>query len=314
MSRCLFLASVFLLLAVAACGGGNKHGLRVTVVTGLVPGPEFNFVTTEVISNDPPESGARTLMQDEASAAFGQAYGTGVRVASFSGVSAGEVTARVRLYRTDGSRLIERIVHFNMTTDYELTVFLTRDCVGVMCPSPSGSSALLACLGGQCVDQRCDPNNLSTRAMYCPSVTFCNTASDCGAVASCATQACIGGVCIATGAVSEDGGASSCPSDEWCDPTTGCEPLMYTPTDGGVGRSDASSVVCGTICSVPSQPCTAGAIECPDGAAPYCRALVPTTDFMDGTACGAGGVCQSGACITADGGTASVTDASMDAN
>ena len=302
------LVGASLVLSASACGGDDEKALTVNVVTGLVPLQEFTSVQTDIVSNDDPTMGVRTLDTIEAVARFGDPFARGNVVARFGGTETGDKTVRVRLLTSSGRTLIERSVKFKMTDNYALTVHLTRDCVGVMCPAPGGSSALLACLGGQCVDERCNPEDPVARAMYCPAVTFCNGDADCGAVASCATNVCVSGLCTEQSITT---GENACPSGEYCNPAPvggGCTPNSSAETDGGT-PDGGSSVVCNTVCFVDNNPCVAGYWNCAtDAGVPTCGSLTPVASGTSCTASGSSGACNgAGSCIVADAGVDSGT-------
>ena len=274
------------LVVLAACGKSSQPTLTVTVRTGIVPGPEFNLVTTDIF--DPNDVGNLSLAHSEAQAFFGLPYAAGHTVATFPGVSTGEKMVRVRLYQPNGGLLAEQHVRFTFAQNYSLTVFIDRDCIGVACPG-AGSSALQACLGGSCADPRCNPTDPTTM-QYCPStITYCTAPTDCPAVAACATETCASGRCIA---VQDDSGSAStaCPALEWCnpDPTSGgCAPIPTRTDVTSDGGTTFTPSMCGTVCYENLGPCqTAGYWSCPDGGTPTC---VPFLSAVPGSSCGTDG-------------------------
>lgn len=304
----------FLLLCVcmsSALGCSDDGGtLAVEVRTSLVPGPEFAIVETDILESRAATAGAAALRQASAVASFGEHYVTGKRVAEFEHVGAGELTVRVRLMTPDSRRLLERRVHVSMPegdTAFVLVVHMSRECVDVVCPNEGGDASLSECLGGRCVDPRCNPPEGTE---FCPAELFCNAASDCGATSSCAMAECVDGLCEASAL------EGACSSNEWCDPTTtgGCVPFEMdagtmdagvldatvdaapdaTLVDASVDLSMADSSrpdagpVCGTICVSESDPCRFDAWDCESGT-PVCpgRMQRPT-----GAHCGVGSVCS----------------------
>jgi hypothetical protein len=278
------MLGILLLAGCSADPSGAPVG--VDVVTGLVPGPEFGFVVVEAFEPGQPESGLTRLALVEARAAYGQDFLGGRRVAELR-LPPGEYRIRARLLRPDGSRLVERSVLGTVEpSGRTVTIALTRDCVGVMCPAPGGSAALSECLGGGCTDPRCEPPDPT----FCPEVRFCNRAEDCAPVATCAEQRCIEGLCQTAEL------AGGCPEGQWCDPDLGCRPLGTSQlTDGGVGAPDGG-VVCSTVCVPPGEPCTLGYWRC-DVETPFCE---PIARRDPGYECGAGQVCDAeGQCVAA---------------
>ena len=218
-------------------GCGPKHTtLTINVVTSLVAGPEFTDIDVALLDPNATLGSDVVLSEADTPVTFGQSFAAGRTAAEFFNTPIGDKVVRVQLKRADNTLLVQRRVHFKMTGTYAITVYLTRDCVGVMCPLAGGSAALSECMSAQCVDPRCDPNDPSTRAMYCPAVTFCNSASDCSPVNSCAMETCVEGVCIPAAVT-----PSTCTTESYCNPVTGCTPLMSS-VDGGVDAgSDAAS-------------------------------------------------------------------------
>lgn len=264
---------------VAFCGACSTDSatLQVELITGLVAGPEFAEVQTEVLERCTQSNSDCRVAASTARARLGLDFSHGRPVASFD-LPAGEYRIRVRLARADGALVVERVVALQLLSDTVLPVHVTRDCVGVACPSPFGDAQLSTCLAGQCVDPRCTP----AAPQYCPSIDFCGDASECGAVSACAMPGCEEGVCIAAPVV------NACASDEWCNPDVGagCVPFEVVPNTGPV---------CGSICTLPSEPCLVGYWNCETSAPAFCDDLVGRPV---GLSCGAGRICDAtGECV-----------------
>ncbi len=265
-----FLAVVVALL-LASCSEAAPS-LTVRLVTGLVPGPEFRIVQTTILDAPAEAMNAHVLDGSEAVARFGVDYARGHDVAAFA-MPRGSYRVRVRLLRPNGAFLVERIVSLSLEGNTVLPVHITRDCVGVTCPSPGASAELSTCLEGRCVDPRCTP----TAPEFCPDITFCLNASECGPTATCATQSCSEGLC--TPVTDND----LCRSTEWCNPDVGagCVPLM--PIE------ESTAIVCGTICTVPDAPCRFGYWKCNGDSDPVCEDL---TNRPTGFVCALDRVCD----------------------
>ncbi|MBK8170281.1 MAG: hypothetical protein IPK60_08025 [Sandaracinaceae bacterium] len=305
----------------AACSTSPR--LSVNVATGLVPGPEFAYVVTEVFDPRPAADGAEAIARaPERIAQFGESYSRGRSAAVFDALPLGELTVRVRLLRPDHSLLIERRTRVSFNASFVLTVHLTRDCVSVSCPAPGGSPAFTECLAGECVDPRC---TTITRE-FCPPALFCNDDTACNASAACAAGICADGIC------EEEILADSCGDTQYCNPDEGCEPLVVRDIDAGLldggpldaadddasdssrdggfldGASEASvdaAIVCDTVCVSPDYPCFFGVWDC-SGAAPACA---PTWTKRAGSNCGSGRVCDPyGSCIACEEGAACLFD------
>lgn len=310
VSHCISVALLAVAFALPACSD-DAGTLVVEVRTGLVPGPEFASVETDILESAAATSGAAALRQATAVASFGERYVAGKRVAEFSNVAPGEMTVRVRLMTPDSRRLIERRVRVSMPeteTAFVLVVHMSRECVDVTCPNEGGDASLSECLGGRCVDPRCNP---PAGTEFCPADLFCLNAAECDATAACANAECVDGLCES--AARDD----VCAANEWCDPDPngGCVPfepdagtmdagvadasLDDASMDGGAidatldatlpdsARPDAGPI-CGTICISESDPCRFDAWDCESGTA-VCPGRMQRPA---GAHCGEGSVCS----------------------
>lgn len=263
---------LFTALLLSACSD-ERASLNVEVVTGLVPGIEFRIVQTEVF-----RSGGTPFVLEhaEARANSGAGYASGRRVAAFD-LARGDYRVHVRLLRLDGSFLVDRTVAVTLANDAIVRVHITRDCVGVECPA-DGAAELSTCLAGRCVDPRCSEE----RHEFCPTLTFCGAPAECRATSSCAQRSCVDGICIPSTL------PDACSNDEWCNPDVGAGCLPTVP----VGRD---AFPCGTICTLPDQPCRFGYWTCAEGAEPVCDSLANRPASV---VCAAGRVCDStGECV-----------------
>jgi hypothetical protein len=300
--RTVFFALVAL-LALSACSSSPEHKLDVQIVTGLVGGAEFNRVKTEVFRTRGDSN--YVVTEAEAVAYFGPAYARGVRVASFPALPSGDYTVRVTLVRPNGLKLIEQPLRFMLENDFVARVYLDRGCVGVECPNPGGSAALAACLGGSCVDPRCNPEDPSTLE-YCPS-TLCENDSQCENAAACATSYCASGVCITEPIASGEG---ACAEGEWCNPEATENACQDVPdstlleSDAGV---DGGNALCGRICQGTPTACVTGFFWDCEGGEPVCT---PFIFAPSGTGCGEGECDGRGVCSSSiDGGIDAAVDA-----
>lgn len=230
------LLSVLVLTSCAGRRGGgdgdggpdNPPDLFVDVRTDVRPGYEFAVVRADLIGA---EATGSSRVERPVVVADTTTYLEGARVAQFEDVSRSQVAVRVALLDRMGLPLLEHAAAVQLGwTDRVVTVVLTRDCAGVMCPGVSDDASLVACLGGRCVDPRCSPETPE----HCP--TGCSSDGDCSVEASCATGQCESGTCLR---VEREG---VCSEDEWCHPETGCAKLGAG--DAGAlpdGGTDAAS-------------------------------------------------------------------------
>jgi hypothetical protein len=283
----------FLSLFVFGCSSSASTAeLEVRVVTGIVPGPEFNRIETQILRAD---GRIETVVaRAEAAAHFGLSYSRGMAVATFPDIPKGESVIRVRAYTPQGTRLVEQVLSTRVEGERSVTLYLDRACIAVECPSPGGSAALAACLAGECTDPRCDPSDPATRE-FCPDVRFCNLASDCPAVAECAERSCVDGVCVETPRAEAEGG---CEGGLWCNPAATESACQDVPESTLPVEAPDAGTACGTICFIGGNPCTTGYWSCDDAGAAECVGFVFAPA---GTSCGTGNVCDSqGACVVAD--------------
>lgn len=143
--------------------------------------------------------------------------------------------------------------------------------------------------------------------MYCPAVAFCNAGPECtDAVAACASNACVGGVCTPTQL------PGTC-ALQWCDPSPsgGCmslSPPMDAGVDAGVvdagvvdaaatdlgGETDAGRP-CGMTCIVEGH-CERRHIDCTSF---DCVEDAPGVFFDPGSLCATDSVCSdTGECVS----------------
>ncbi len=244
----------------------DRAELIVEVRTDFVPGAEFTEARVE-LSLTPRLSGSQDLVDREAMLVNDDdgAFLQGVRVAELT-TDPGTRWVFAELLAADGEVVARRAVQVEVTANMAIVVVLTRDCVNVECPAPGGDPALLACLGGQCVDPRCRPGATE----FCPA-SVCGADSDCADIASCAAARCIEGTCYAA---TIDG---ACSGDEWCNPERGCM---------GMEEPMCRRVLCDVAneCEIGLRSCD-GTDECVSAGVAY-----------NGTACTEGTCDGSGAC------------------
>ncbi len=266
-------------LFATSCGDGPGHEVIVDVTTDLVPVIEFIEIRAELSRAAPGEPLERF---DRVPVLVERMNGVGgivseLRVGRLTGIEAGNWWLYVTLYNANGGEVVSRPTILDLSGDGTtgVTVLLTRDCVGVMCPAPGGNPALLACLAGECVDPRCSPQSPE----FCPPPD-CTTNDECEAVVACSTPRCEDNICFVSSL------ADMCGGEEWCHPEVGCLPLdgMITP-DGGMG--------CVRTECLTDNPCELGLTSCDDPT--LCEAA---GNQIMGTPCPDGTCDGSGNCVT----------------
>ncbi|MFK7990002.1 MAG: hypothetical protein AB8I08_28540 [Sandaracinaceae bacterium] len=192
--------------------------MLVQLRTDLVASVEFFQVRTEVGSLDLP------LQQTTGSLGIDDPVGGLYRVAEFS-VPPGEREIRVTLFDRDAEFLARGVLRADIQGTSIVTVTITRDCVGVMCPGAEGNAGDTACLAGRCVDPRCSPETPS----FCPPPR-CATDAECATV-DCVRAACLDGV----GVCFEQPDDTRCARGEMCSAAVGCQPTPCSDTPEGCG-------------------------------------------------------------------------------
>lgn len=165
----------------------------------------------------------------EAVARIGQNFTQGRRVADFVAPPGGPLVVRVRLRDASATLILQRRMQITITNNYVVTIDLDRGCRNVMCPGAGDVVGNTECLGGHCVDPRCNPADEATYE-FCPQVEFCNAVADCTReVSSCAEQVCSEGICV------EAPIENACTSMQYCDPDVGagCTQLPIYDLDAG---------------------------------------------------------------------------------
>lgn len=188
---CRFALALALLTACDA-----TYPVYVDLRTDLVPGAELDSValTVDGAAIDPHVVGEGD-------------YLAGVRVAELGGIAPGTHRIVASLQR-NGEEVIAREVIFEVRVATSVTLVVTRDCRGVVCPADDASAT--ACLGGHCVEPTCTPETPEA----CP-VPECVADVDCPSAVSCASGICAGGACL----FRDDG---ICAPGQVCDGALGC--------------------------------------------------------------------------------------------
>lgn len=249
------LGALLFLCVLGALGCESLPTLTVRVRSGLRAEHELRHVRVRVLDGSVPcdTEGERTSAGRSVDASEQERLRDGsLTVAEVRDLPRGIYTVHVLARRPgdggpeSGAVLIERCVVTTLTHDRVLRVPLTTDCINVTCPAPAGSPAFSECLGGRCVDPRCDPDDPDTQELCCDrealgalcdtEPTLCRASTECGPPRGCVGAAsCEDGVCVEP---VED----ACDDTQYCDAATEtCTPIATPPADGGLrdGGMDA---------------------------------------------------------------------------
>ncbi|NOY90211.1 MAG: hypothetical protein GXP55_03300 [Deltaproteobacteria bacterium] len=188
--------------------------------TDYVSVVEVAQIETELLS------AASRDVQSRAAAPLGDLL-EAVNVAQFA-ASPGDQILELRLIGPD-ARLVARrrvVVTVAASGVTGVTVNITRDCMGLVCPAAGGDVDATECFNARCVPPSCS----NQRPELCGSAS-CSVDADCSPSESpCATARCMGGSCLST----PDPGA--CTAQQVCVPA-GC----VTRPSPDAGAMDAGS-------------------------------------------------------------------------
>ncbi len=224
----------------------SSGSLLVQLVSDMSPGREIDLAVVSLDGID--SDGSPTPIPRAAS------LGRPVRLASFASVGAGRHTIRVTL-RLGDREVLSRAVVRDVEGSTIVTVLMTRDCAGIVCPG-SGSPTAIACLGGQCVEPGCDEEHPE----LCPTPE-CHVDGDCMAMS---TVACAPQHCSSSGICFSRPDDALCAPAQLCDGQLGCVAVGSDagppPTDGGldaapnVDAGDDAGSDAGRDAGVPTCP------------------------------------------------------------
>lgn len=217
-------------------------------------------------------SGERVVSSELRALGVGSLVG-GARVAELRELPPGAYLVRVDALGPDGELVGTRTVSVALAGDTSVTVVLSRDCTGVLCPSATDSADATECYHGRCVPRACAPGSASCGRSGCTSASDCDPPS-----AACARAECLDGECFAV----EIG--RSCASGEVCVPSSGCIPVT-PPSDAG-GRDAA--LVEAALVDVGGETCA-----CDDG-----NPCTHSDTCSAGSCAGTGYSCTPAPCMT----------------
>ena len=199
--------------------------MLVQLVSNMAPGREIDAADVVIATN------GNTVGTGSLSIPSTASLGRPVRIASFVGLAGGRYDIAVTLRR--GSTTVQsRHVTRDVDGATVVTVLMTRECNGVMCPG-AGDPSAEACLGGRCVQPGCDEEHPE----LCP-MPQCHTDADCAAMMT--TVACAPERCSASGTCFSRPDDGLCASGQLCDSLIGCVSVGSDagPLPSDVGTSD----------------------------------------------------------------------------
>lgn len=268
------------LLLLCSCSTDEVFEMNVELKTDLVSGEEFDVARVFV------DGEARVTRQVQSG--FGAAVIDGERVADLR-EEAGARRIRVEL-SFDGVSVLSREVLVDLDRDLPVTVVMTRDCLGIVCPDGS-----LSCLAGECVEEEC----VTGEEPSCPEAE-CENASDCPGGAACAVPSCAFGVCFLAG------DSDRCEAANYCAPDEGCRTSSrIVESDAGMMDAGMDSGVDASMEAAADVSQDVAADVAPDVAPPECET---GADCLDANECETA-TCPDGMCIyTADDSLCAGTD------
>lgn len=216
------------LMALVSCGTNEGATITIQVVSDYVAGIEAVSAVTDFYPQSASGTGALSATRIGARFELDTPLAAGTTVATIAGVALGRYELAVALYRGDGSLLSRRPASIEVTGDATVTLHITADCAGVLCPSDATGSSLTACVRGTCVDPTCTAEHPEN----CDESVLCGDDSECTSVGNaCAAGVCTRGVCIATPI------EGRCGDGEYCSREGLCE--VIESLDGGLNDGGA---------------------------------------------------------------------------
>ncbi|MFK7991752.1 MAG: RCC1 domain-containing protein [Sandaracinaceae bacterium] len=201
-----------LLVLLILSGCGEDQTLIVNVLTDFTRGRDFTSVRTELL----PIGG--TVEEEETRVVEAAARLAAFRVAELTDVPTGEWMVRATLLDEAGSPVSSGRVQIQLrNAPQTVTVVITRDCVGVMCDGQA------VCVGGECVDPTCSPEQPDACPDMCSSDDACVTSGP-----DCVVGQCAEGICFEVADDTLCGGGI-------CEAQAGCTvvPVDAGPADAG---------------------------------------------------------------------------------
>jgi hypothetical protein len=260
----LIFAGLAVFSAAASCKSKGV-ALSVDLRTDYVPGREIGDIVTEVA---PDGSGAQSVNHPISSGE--KQFVEGTRIADFGDLPSGNISVKVKVLSPDGSQLVERVARLSISGDYALTMVISRNCEGIVCPEPGGDTFASTCDRGKCVRPECTV--VTTKFCAPPE---CSKDDDCKTDVACVEPHCTLGTCLF---LPND---SKCKPGQTCDVARGCFP----PDTGSCTASSSTELNCGD-----------GVDDDCDGKTDCADADCAGKTCEDGDKCTEGDTCTDGAC------------------
>ena len=263
LRRILPLAAILLL---AACT--EDPGVVVDLRTNLVPGVDFQEARLHVEGDEPATMAELHTVRRPVNTSDG----TDIRVGQVKPLPVGRYRVIVELWTSFETRVARNLVTVTVDQLTGVTILITADCAGVICPGSGDATDATYCLRATCVPESCREVPDGPR---CPAPD-CLADSECSApMTTCARSFCDEGTCYAEPV------DDRCAAGETCDIESGCMP------DG----VDAGTAACVAGGCDDRNPCTDD--ECLEGA---CQNTPNTASCDDGVFCNGADTCSGGSC------------------
>ncbi len=238
--------------------------LTVAVLSDLTPQVDFDELAVEL------DDGAQSVFALTPAIHFDKARA----VAAFQDVPLGDRRVTVTLALA-GVPVMTRHVELNLVADIQVSVAMTRLCVGVVCPAAGDAPDANVCHGGRCVPPSC--SSLAPESCGNPA---CIEDTDCAPATGCGRSACTDGLCV------ERPDDALCGAELVCHLGVGCvaPPMQCTSDEGcddyiactrdrcvlGQCRNVADDSVCGDATCEPYAKAASAStgcapLPCPEG-------------------------------------------------
>lgn len=189
-------------------------------------------------------------------------YASGVRVAELTGLRRGDWTVAARLLGASREILATRTVLVRLRETLAITIVLSRECAGRVCPQPGDDPSFTSC---SCGGGRCAPPGVFLDEREDCADRECEVAADCPDGTACVATSCIDGTCFHAPRV------GGCPAGSFCDPDRGC---VERPD---AGRGDSGPEADGGHSDAGPSDCAEGTADCNGSAADGCETPLGTT-------------------------------------
>lgn len=237
---------------ILALGCTEDPGVVVDLRTNLLAGVDFQEARLHVEGAEPATDAVRETLRRPVTISDGR----DLRVGELSPLAAGRYWVTVELWTSFEARVATQRVAVTVDRPLAVTVLITADCAGVVCPGTGDSPDATYCLSARCVPQTCLD---APTAPGCPAPE-CSSGADCATAADCAEARCEEGVCYVEPDDARCAGGAICHLERGC-----LEVAMDAGTTCTPGSCDDFNPCTDDVCGESGCEATPNAAPCDDG-------------------------------------------------